>query len=81
VANGEDFSTARVWFVVPDGPAARAGVQVDDLILAVDGVPVSEIRLSGVFELMRTGAGATRILRIDRGGEILELPVRLEPLL
>ncbi|MCL7984688.1 MAG: aspartyl protease family protein [marine benthic group bacterium] len=81
VVNGEDFSTARVWFVVPDGPAERAGVQVDDLILAVDGVPVSELRLSGVFELMRTGAGATRVLRIDRGGEILELPVRLEPLL
>ncbi|MCL7937786.1 MAG: hypothetical protein M8844_06475 [marine benthic group bacterium] len=56
-------------------------MQVDDLILAVDGVPVSELRLSGVFELMRTGAGATLILRIDRGGEILELPVRLEPLL
>jgi C-terminal processing protease CtpA/Prc len=70
-----------VRFVVPDAPAARAGVRVNDVIVAVDGVPVSELRLSGVFELMRTGAGATRVLRIERDGEILELPVRLEPLL
>jgi len=81
VANGEDFSVAMAWFVIPDSPAARAGVLVDDLILAVDGVPVSELRLSGVFELLRTGAGSTRVLLIDRGGEILEIPIRLEPLL
>jgi len=56
-------------------------VQVNDLILAVDGVPVSELRLSGVFDLLRTGAGSTRVLRIDRGGEFFEIPVRLEPLL
>lgn len=81
VAHGDDFSVARARYVIPDSPAARAGVQVDDLILTVDGVPVSELRLAGVFELLRTGAGSTRVLRIDRAGEILELPVRLEPLL
>jgi len=81
VAHGEDFSAATARFVVPDSPAARAGVQVSDLILAVDGVPVAELRLSGVFDLLRTGAGSTRVLRIDRGGVILEIPVRLEPLL
>ena len=81
VAHGEDFSVAMARFVIPDSPAARAGVQVNDLILAVDGVPVSELRLSGVFDLLRTGAGSTRVLRIDRGGEFFEIPVRLEPLL
>jgi len=81
VAHGQDFSVARVRFVIPDSPAARAGVQVDDLILAVDGVLVSELRLSGVFDLLRSGVGSTRVLRIDRNGEILEIPVRLEPLL
>jgi C-terminal processing protease CtpA/Prc len=72
---------AKARFVIPDSPAARAGVRVDDLILAIDGVPVSELRLAGVFELLRAGAGSTRVLRIDRAGEFLELPVRLEPLL
>ena len=81
VAHGDDFSVAMARFVIPDSPAARAGVLVDDLILAVDGVPVSELRLSGVFDLLRSGAGSTRVLRIDRDGEILEIPVRLEPLL
>ncbi len=81
VSHGEDFSVAMARFVIPDSPAARAGVLVDDLILAVDGVPVSELRLSGVFDLLRSGAGSTRVLRIDRDGEILEIPVRLEPLL
>ncbi len=81
VAHGEDFSMARARFVIPDSPAARAGVRLDDVILAIDGVPVSELRLAGVFELLRTGAGSTRALRIDRDGEIMELPVQLEPLL
>lgn len=81
VANGVDFSVAVVRFVVPDSPAARAGVLANDLILAVDDVPVSDLRLSGLFDLLRTGAGSTRVLRIDRGGESLEIPVRLQPLL
>jgi hypothetical protein len=81
VAHGEDFLVATARIVIPDSPAARAGVLVGDLILAVDGVPVSELRLSGVFDLLRSGAGSTRVLRIDRDGEILDIPVRLEPLL
>lgn len=81
MAAGEDFSTAIVRSLIPDSPAARAGVTANDILLAVDSVPVSVLGLSGVFDLMRTGAGSTRVLRVDRGGEILELPVLLEPLL
>jgi hypothetical protein len=81
VGDGEGFDVARVRFVVPDSPASRAGVRVGDLIIAVDRVPVSELRLSGVFRSLRTGAGQTRVLRIEREGETLEIPIVLKPLL
>jgi C-terminal processing protease CtpA/Prc len=54
---------------------------VGDLIIAVDRVPVPELRLSGVFRSLRTGAGQTRVLRIEREGETLEIPIVLKPLL
>ncbi|MEJ2548894.1 MAG: PDZ domain-containing protein [Gemmatimonadota bacterium] len=79
--NGKGHAVARVRFVVPDFPASRAGVQVGDLIIAVDRVPVPELRLSGVFRSLRTVAGQTRVLRIEREGETLEIPIVLKPLL
>jgi hypothetical protein len=54
---------------------------VGDLIIAVDHAPVSELRVSGVFRSLLTDAGQTRVLRMEREGETLEIPIVLKPIL
>ncbi len=60
--------------VYPDGAAARAGLQAGDQIMAVDGLPPTDL-----MDLMdRTYAGPTS-LRVQRAQEILEIGLpRLE---
>ncbi|PRQ02374.1 Metalloprotease MmpA [Enhygromyxa salina] len=61
-------------------PAAAAGVEVGDEILAVDGEPVSgpDYRQS-VIDLTQDKLGTTVELSIDREGEQLLYPVALNP--
>lgn len=60
-------------------PAAKAGVQVDDVILSVGGVPITNQPLPEVASLCRTEAGPTGVvpLMVDRGGKAKSLLVRL----
>jgi len=48
---------AIIQRLVEKSPAARAGIRVGDLVIAVDGIPLSEIqdleRASGVWEILR----------------------------
>ena len=60
--------------LTPDGPAAQAGVQEQDIITAVDGKPVTGFtELTGI---VRTYAvGDTAELTVWRRGETLTIPV------
>jgi regulator of sigma E protease len=71
-----DLTTTRVE-VIPGGPAAAAGLQTGDQVVAVDGVPVGsfdDLRR----ELQRPGAGAQRRLEVLREGTRLAFTVRPE---
>ena len=65
--------------VIGDSPAARAGLRAEDLIVAVDGVPVR-----GVDDLQRLlgedRIGADVDLSVVRGGEPRDVTVRPEEL-
>ncbi len=52
--------------VVPDGPAARAGLQKGDRIIAIDGEPVDDFR--GIVAHVNPHPGATLAIRYVRGG-------------
>jgi len=61
----------RVQSIMPNGPAARAGLAVGDVVIAVDGAPVGERRR--LPELLQAKpAGERRTLRLRRGGRTLE---------
>lgn len=77
VAPGAHFGETPpvVAFVVPDGAAAKAGVQVDDVIASVDGIPVETVaEVSAV--LRRRGSGVAEI-GVVRGASNLVLKAEL----
>jgi regulator of sigma E protease len=68
------YSTeARVDEVLPDSPAARAGLMAGDVITAIEGQPIA------VFEQIQRNVslnvGKTLTFEINRGGQKLEIPV------
>lgn len=72
---GDAYIAPVVDSVVADMPAARAGLQPGDSIVAVDGVPV--LRWNEVVDRIVPAAGDTLTLAVQRGGQRLD--VRISP--
>ncbi len=61
----------------PDMPAAKAGIKVDDKIVAMDGEPVSSIKV--MLDRLQTSKDKPVTFTVLRGGETLNL--RIQPVL
>jgi S1-C subfamily serine protease len=61
-----------------DGPAAPAGVRVDDIIIAIDGIPVNNMADFASYLGEHKSPQEIATLTIIRDGERLELPVLLD---
>jgi hypothetical protein len=72
---GQDLTTLEVRRVIPRSPAAEAGFEPGDVILAVDGRPVGEITPQGVRRLFQKD-GAQYALSILRRGQIRKLQLK-----
>ncbi len=66
-------STAGLVVEAVGGAAARAGILPGDLLLAVDGEPVSSVAQAG---LVADGSGTSVALLVQRGGMKLYVPLR-----
>jgi serine protease Do len=62
--------------VVPDSPAAKAGLKVGDVITAVNGTSADDVN-SFRLQVAGIAPGTTVHLKIDRSGQTLDLPVTL----
>lgn len=69
-ADGAHRGVLVVAEILPEGPAAAAGLQPGDVVLSVNGVPcVSFVTLEGALD---DNVGATAVLQVCRGGIKLE---------
>jgi len=79
---GIEVSAVNEWVTVvapiEGSPAERAGVRPGDVVLAVDGVPVSAARLNEAIERLRGFPGSRVRLAVNREGEPQPLTFDLE---
>ena len=69
---------AHVKSVVPDGPAARAGMRDGDDVIAVDGHQVAG-STEVISRVQWSRAGQRVVVTVERDGRRIDLPVTLEP--
>ncbi|WFU38168.1 DegQ family serine endoprotease [Bradyrhizobium sp. CB82] len=68
---------ALVASVVPNGPAAKAGLKSSDLIIAIDGQSVDDLNAFD-YRLATRPLGGTAQLDVQRAGKPVKLTVQLE---
>jgi membrane-associated protease RseP (regulator of RpoE activity) len=69
----------RVTEVIPGSPAARAGVEVQDIVTDIDGKAIEDVD-DFANALKRTRTGETLLLSIIRDSQRESVPVKLEPI-
>ena len=67
-AYGADFRIFKIYQVLEDSPAARAGLRVGDVIEGIDDAPASRLTLDQILKMMKVEAREYR-LKIKRGNE------------
>lgn len=75
IQQAEDGSGFLIVMVNQDGPAQEAGIQVNDLLIAVEDQDVREMTTDQVRELIRGEAGTKVSLTVMRQGEHQTLAV------
>lgn len=63
--------------VTPGGPCAKAGVKVEDIIVAMDGKPIKDGN-DLVERVAESPVGSTVTLTVDRKGKTMDLKVTIE---
>jgi len=80
VAAGAAFDTVKVSRIIPESPAAEAGLEPGDRLISVDGTPVSDLGVVRIRERLRR-QGDTVQLAVARGERTWTVPLTLRPLL
>ncbi len=76
ILSSEDVEGFRIMSVTPGGPAEEAGVQVDDVLIGVDGQDVRQSDASQMRNLVRGEEGTDVVLTVLREEAELELTVQ-----
>lgn len=76
VPNVLDRTPPYVDEIIPDSPAAKAGIQVNDLVSFIDGEPIYSIK-SFQAAMSRTRSGDTVRMEVRRGDNLQSVDVKL----
>ncbi|PZR06679.1 MAG: hypothetical protein DI536_29625 [Archangium gephyra] len=71
-----DLST-KISEVLPDSPAAKAGLQAGDVLLAIDGRPVTELDPDSASALLDNHAPGAMSLSVQRAGAPINVTLTL----
>ena len=80
IAEGRDFKTLIINEVMPNSPAAEAGLQEEDELIAINGQPVSGIDLERIRQMLKQ-EGKEYLLSIKRGEQTLQVKIKLRRLI
>ena len=81
LAGGRELRTFNVAAVVPGSPAERAGLQIGDRVVSVNGTSATFLTLSGIIRRLEGKPGRRIRMRYKRGNEYFETEFRLEELI
>lgn len=73
---GQPFSPTDVGAVLPGGAAERAGIRAGDIVVEIDGTPVS--RFEEIRQIVALNPERTLAVVVERDGRLLTLPVTTE---
>jgi C-terminal processing protease CtpA/Prc len=74
--------TVKVVAVLAGSAAEKAGLQADDVVVALDGKPILELGYEGAAALLDESAeGSTHTLAIVRAGKAKKIKLTLEEML
>ncbi|HET7230764.1 MAG TPA: aspartyl protease family protein [Longimicrobium sp.] len=77
---GAPGEPVTVTYVVAGSPAAQAGIETGDVLVAVDGAPARPEEFDALRATFRSAPGATRRLTLRRGAETREVTITLRRL-
>jgi hypothetical protein len=80
-AFGENFNQFVVQDIIADSPAQRADIQVNDVILKINGASGKLFTLEGIYQVLQKKAGKKIKFKILRGTEELRKQIVLEDLI
>lgn len=81
LAGGKNLRAFNVASVIPDSPAARAGLQIGDRIVAFNGTSASFLSLSTILRKLEGKPGRRIKIRYSREGKYFATEFRLKELI
>ena len=80
VAEGEGLKTLTINEVLANSPAAEAGLQEEDELIAIDGRPVTEFSLEQIRQMLKQ-EGKEYVLKLKRGSQELQVKLKMRRLI
>lgn len=81
ISGGSDLQSFFIAYIVPNTPAAEAGLRENDQIVKINGWPVAFYSLSKINSLLQGQAGKKITLKIRRDGKKMKFSFVLRPLI